>query len=108
MYGLDPGIHPCISSARHIPRISRTVKHHIVPESWGGPTVDSNLVDLCDNHHYNVHTIIDEYVRLSQTTFPRWVQPNPTWLGRFDATSLNLSRRAITEYTGTTIPGYTL
>jgi hypothetical protein len=34
------------------------VQHHIYPQEWGGPTVSSNLVEVCDTGHYNIHAIL--------------------------------------------------
>jgi hypothetical protein len=35
------------------------VKHHIWPQQYGGPTIESNLILICDTGHYNVHAALD-------------------------------------------------
>lgn len=47
----------------HAPATYVAVRHHIVPQSWGGPTVEWNLVTICPNTHTATHRLIDEYVR---------------------------------------------
>jgi len=43
----------------HRPDPLRTVRHHIWPQEYGGPTVPDNLVLVCDTGHYNIHTLLD-------------------------------------------------
>jgi hypothetical protein len=38
-------------------------RHHILPQSWGGLTVDANLIWLCPNAHTSTHHLLDQYVR---------------------------------------------
>lgn len=49
----------CVVHGYHRPRPNRTVKHHIWPQEFGGPTVPANLVLVCDTGHYNIHARID-------------------------------------------------
>jgi hypothetical protein len=49
----------CLVHGDHRPRPTRTVKHHVWPQQYGGPTIDSNLVLICDTGHYNVHAALD-------------------------------------------------
>lgn len=53
----------CGCVEEHEPRAYVPNRHHIKPESWGGPTTDENLVTLCPNTHTATHRLIDEYVR---------------------------------------------
>lgn len=113
--GLDPGVHPCVLGTRHQPRLARTVQHHLLPESWGGLTVPGNLIDVCDNHHYAVHTVIDEYTSLTRVLYKpgqwdgTWIAPMPTWLGRFDAATIGAAQRALAAVAKLgTVPGQTL
>jgi len=47
----------CAHPGRH--RYWATCWHHILPQSWGGPTVAANLIELCDSHHVGAHVLID-------------------------------------------------
>jgi len=47
----------------HWPVPLRTVKHHIHPQEFGGPTTPANLVKVCDNGHYSIHTVLDALLR---------------------------------------------
>jgi hypothetical protein len=49
----------CIVHGYHWPVPVRTVRHHIWPKEWGGPDVESNLVNVCDTGHYNIHAYMD-------------------------------------------------
>lgn len=49
----------CIVHGYHYPRPTRTVRHHIWPQEYGGPTTEENLVWVCDTGHYNIHNMID-------------------------------------------------
>lgn len=49
----------CTVHGHHYPTPLRTVVHHIWPREYGGPDVEANRVWLCDNGHYNVHTLLD-------------------------------------------------
>lgn len=53
----------CECVATHAPAAYVPVRHHVQPQSWGGPTVPGNLVVLCPNTHTATHRLIDEYVR---------------------------------------------
>lgn len=54
---------PCSLGSRHTPKPARTVKHHKIPLSWGGPNTVANQIDCCDNHHYAIHVVLDELVQ---------------------------------------------
>lgn len=108
---LDPVISPCSCSAGfsgHKPKPARTVVHHVVPQSWGGSDVTANQAIVCDNHHYGAHTVIDEYVRLSKSTWPLWTSPPKAWLKSYDSGMQSLAVQAITGYLGKDWPGFTL
>jgi hypothetical protein len=49
----------CAIHGSHRPIPVRTVKHHIIPQEYGGPTVEQNLLLVCDTGHYNIHAAID-------------------------------------------------
>lgn len=106
--GLSPTDFPCTGTGRHSPKPARTVLHHVVPLSWGGPDVPANKVVLCDNHHYGAHTAIDEYVRLSEKSWPTWTHPAPALLAEYDGTMRALALKAVQGYQGTTRPPFTL
>lgn len=53
----------CECVNQHVPATYVPAKHHIVPESWGGPTIKTNLVLICPNTHTATHRLIDSYVR---------------------------------------------
>jgi len=40
----------------------RTVKHHILPQEFGGQTTADNLVWVCDTGHYNIHAALDAMI----------------------------------------------
>lgn len=61
---LNPLGELCQCVEHHEPRAFVPTYHHIVPKSWGGETIDENMVWLCPNSHTAVHRLIDEYVRL--------------------------------------------
>lgn len=53
----------CSCVADHSPHAYVPTVHHIQPRSWGGPTIDANLVTLCPNAHTATHRLLDDYVR---------------------------------------------
>ena len=53
----------CEITTYHVPDVVRFVWHHIQPHEAGGETVESNLVNLCDNCHYTTHRLM-YYMRL--------------------------------------------
>lgn len=53
----------CECVTTHSPKAYVPALHHIIPESWGGPSTKANLIMLCPNTHTAVHRLIDEYVR---------------------------------------------
>lgn len=57
--GYPAGKCPCRATHRPIPR--RLNRHHVLPESWGGPTIPDNLIDICPTTHVNTHMLIDLY-----------------------------------------------
>lgn len=46
---------PCVVHKEHRPRPARTVRHHVWPQEFGGPSVPTNLVWICDTGHYTIH-----------------------------------------------------
>jgi hypothetical protein len=46
----------------HCPAAYVPNHHHILPQSWGGPTVPENLVWLCPNSHTAVHDLLNLYI----------------------------------------------
>lgn len=61
---------PCTVHRYHSPHVAGCDVHHILPRSWGGPTVRSNLVTICPSGHRNIHELLAEYVRVKGT--PPW------------------------------------
>lgn len=59
----------CTVHGYHYPTPLRTVKHHIVPQEYGGPTTPENLLLVCDNGHYAIHAIQD--AMLAGTAIPK-------------------------------------
>lgn len=59
---------PCV--AEHRPASYVTNRHHIIPESWGGPSVADNLIDICPNTHTATHRLINAYIHAGGT--PSW------------------------------------
>jgi hypothetical protein len=53
----------CRCVAEHSPTAYVATRHHVLPQSWGGPTTDANLVTICANTHTAVHRLLDDYVR---------------------------------------------
>ena len=53
----------CECVSEHSPAAFVPTYHHILPQSWDGPTVPENMVWLCPNAHTATHRLIDEYVR---------------------------------------------
>jgi hypothetical protein len=47
----------------HSPEPKVPHRHHILPQSWGGETTTQNIVVVCPTGHYNIHHLLDEYVR---------------------------------------------
>jgi hypothetical protein len=45
----------CLCVKEHRPPFFEGNRHHVIPQSWGGKTVDDNLVDICMNTHGTVH-----------------------------------------------------
>lgn len=48
----------CVCSTGHRPIPTRFVWHHILPLTCGGQTVETNLVEVCDNCHYSIHGLL--------------------------------------------------
>ena len=67
---LNADDHPCQCCTKHVPAPRRTVIHHILPLSWGGPDIPSNKIVLCDTGHYIVHWHLDRWKRTG-SKFPR-------------------------------------
>lgn len=64
--GYLPGVgaaSKCEASGSHRPEPLRFVWHHIQPHEAGGPTIRSNLAELCDSCHYSVHRLLYHLAR---------------------------------------------
>lgn len=57
----------CAVHGRHSPKPMRTVRHHVFPQEYGGPTTGANLVAVCDTGHYNIHFGIDAILNGAKT-----------------------------------------
>lgn len=53
----------CAVHRSHVPSHHNVAHHHILPKSWGGQDVETNVVVICPTGHENVHTLLNEYVR---------------------------------------------
>jgi hypothetical protein len=56
----------CPCTGRHSPSVYVPNAHHIVPDSWGGPTTPDNLAVICPSTHTAVHALLDLYVHLGR------------------------------------------
>lgn len=56
----------CQVCKTHNPAPITTDSHHIVPESWSGPSSAANLVQVCNTVHHGTHALIDLYVHLGR------------------------------------------
>jgi len=54
--------HPCPCAMTHGPGAYVPARHHILPQSWGGPTEPDNLIYICPNSHTAVHQLLNAYV----------------------------------------------
>ena len=61
---------PCLCVSTHTPSMYTPNHHHIVPQSWGGETVNSNLVWLCPNSHTATHQLLNLYIHAQGE--PEW------------------------------------
>lgn len=52
----------CECVTLHCPAAYVPNLHHILPQSWGGQTIDSNLIYLCPNSHSAVHDLLNQYI----------------------------------------------
>lgn len=77
----------CACVAEHSPAAYVPTRHHILPQSWNGPTTTANLVTLCPSSHTAVHRLLDEYVRAGGD--PGWEVRR-----RFSAFQRDLAARA--------------
>lgn len=60
----------CTCVQFHCPAAYVPNHHHILPQSWGGLTVDANLVWLCPNSHSAVHDLLNQYVHAGRLPEP--------------------------------------
>lgn len=56
--------HTCSLQKYHWPPVTDTDLHHIIPREYKGPTVDKNLIELCNNCHRSIHEYIDTVLSL--------------------------------------------
>lgn len=54
---------PCQVHHAHRPRSHLNHHHHVWPLSLGGPDIWANKIVVCPTGHYNIHTLLDLYVR---------------------------------------------
>lgn len=52
----------CDCVVTHVPSSYVPNHHHILPQSWGGATVESNMVWLCPNSHTATHDLLNQYI----------------------------------------------
>lgn len=45
----------------HRPKIRIIDYHHIIPLSWDGPNVQTNIIAICPNQHRLVHELLTLY-----------------------------------------------
>lgn len=55
--GLGPATH-CTAYNDHRPRPLRFVWHHLLPETCGGASDLTNVVQVCDSCHYAIHDLL--------------------------------------------------
>lgn len=60
----------CACVATHSPVSYVPHRHHVIPKSWDGPDIESNIVTICPNTHTATHRLLNEYVR--QGGEPSW------------------------------------
>lgn len=60
----------CRVHKSHSPHSHQNHMHHILPKSLGGKSESNNLIAVCPTGHYNIHIIIDEWMRGGDT--PSW------------------------------------
>ena len=79
--------HTCECVSYHSPRAYVPNHHHVLPVSWGGPTVEANLVWLCPNSHTAVHDLLNAYVHAGG-------EPDSEVLAHFNTHVRDLAARA--------------
>jgi hypothetical protein len=81
-----PGVGPATlcevaSVASHRPTPLRFVWHHCQPETAGGATDNTNLIQVCDSCHYSIHRILyalaQQYLGKPITTVQQGYITNP-------------------------------
>lgn len=55
----------CACVKTHRPPFFEGNRHHVVPQAWGGQSVDANLIDLCMNTHGTVHHGLNELTHIA-------------------------------------------
>lgn len=53
---------PCQVHRQHVPVSHQNHHHHVWPLALGGPDVTENIIIVCPTGHYNIHTLLDQYV----------------------------------------------
>lgn len=79
----------CVVHKYHWPKPLRTVKHHIIPQEYGGKTEPGNLLLVCDVGHYNIHAVMDAILN-AQT--PPSSTRRELYFARLGATGVQLLR----------------
>jgi len=52
----------CQVHETHRPHSHLNHHHHVWPLSLGGPNVPDNVVVTCPTGHYNIHSLLDQYL----------------------------------------------
>lgn len=54
---------PCqVHHGAHVPATHLNHRHHVWPLALGGPNRADNVIVVCPTGHYNIHTLLDEYI----------------------------------------------
>jgi hypothetical protein len=72
-YGITTPMKKSCEVHKHIRNVP-TVKHHVWPKEFGGPTIKDNLADLCENGHYSVHNYLDKISKYGSPSQVPWHQ----------------------------------
>jgi len=63
---IDSGLtttEPCqVHHGAHTPVSHLNHRHHVWPLSLGGPDDPDDVIIVCPTGHYNIHTLLDQYV----------------------------------------------
>ncbi len=100
----SPEDHPCELHMSHRPRPGRSVMHHILPLSWGGPSEPENEMWVCDTGHYNIHILIDAWLAAAvlnvQGLVVAWPAPSNDIRKHFGWAERDRATAAVVAYWG--------